>query len=650
MNFMGKEGFVWWVGVVEDRNDPLYLGRCKVRILGWHTENKNLMPTSELPWCYPIQPITSAAQTQVGSSPTGVVEGTWVVGFYRDGEDAQEPMMFGTLGGIPQEPGNPFEGFSDPRDFPVFDPIDIEEGGGIKLREIDRSNWPRDPDYDNSIYRKNGAGATIVNRTDTSTFPDTRFLSEPTTNRLSRGVKDTTAKTIDDPNGEYLSGTIIGLKKRILDKNVVKAKGGKNQDDIYFSEPLTQYAALYPYNHVHQSESGHIIEIDDTPRAERLHWFHRSGSFREMHPDGTIVDKCVLDLYVSAMRNSYEYVYNTKFSTIDRGYELFVNAKGGLDDDYSIKIGNNGNYNLNLLSGNITMSAPNRIATIQSGNLMFSAADSATISVRNTLNLNVGSIAFNTRVNTAFESDGTMTVSGGQVVMGAENNLAMISRSENHNISSYISENIQLPTPDPTILPANGYSRSINVGIGKIKLESADGAVTGGIDLNVGADGAVSQIKMANLGKIEISNAANSKFTFTELGQIQLSTEQKSAITLNTVGGLDIETATGDIQTNSTNGKITLQSGTGDIIATTTSGKMELKAESGDISIESLTSMVLESLKINLGKNADEQVIKGNSFLQNFLAHQHATGTGPSGPVLNGSPYVNNLSKKIFLE
>ena len=35
--FMGKDGFVWWQGVGEDRNDPLYLGRCRIRILGWHT-------------------------------------------------------------------------------------------------------------------------------------------------------------------------------------------------------------------------------------------------------------------------------------------------------------------------------------------------------------------------------------------------------------------------------------------------------------------------------------------------------------------------------------------------------------------------------------------------------------------------------------
>jgi hypothetical protein len=48
--FMGKSGFVWWQGVVEDRHDPLYLGRCKIRVLGWHSENKTDQPTVGLPW------------------------------------------------------------------------------------------------------------------------------------------------------------------------------------------------------------------------------------------------------------------------------------------------------------------------------------------------------------------------------------------------------------------------------------------------------------------------------------------------------------------------------------------------------------------------------------------------------------------------
>ena len=100
--FMGKDGFVWWHGVVEDRKDPLFLGRCKVRVLGWHTEDKTLISTVNLPWAYPLMPLTSASQTEVGYSPTGPVEGTWVMGFFRDGEAAQEPVMLGTIGGIPE--------------------------------------------------------------------------------------------------------------------------------------------------------------------------------------------------------------------------------------------------------------------------------------------------------------------------------------------------------------------------------------------------------------------------------------------------------------------------------------------------------------------------------------------------------------------
>ena len=37
--FMGQDGFAWFVGVVEDRDDPDKLGRVRVRCLGYHTED-----------------------------------------------------------------------------------------------------------------------------------------------------------------------------------------------------------------------------------------------------------------------------------------------------------------------------------------------------------------------------------------------------------------------------------------------------------------------------------------------------------------------------------------------------------------------------------------------------------------------------------
>ena len=60
-DFMGSEGFVWFYGVVEDRKDPLFLGRVKARCIGFHTDDKTLIPTEDLPWADIIQPVTSAA-------------------------------------------------------------------------------------------------------------------------------------------------------------------------------------------------------------------------------------------------------------------------------------------------------------------------------------------------------------------------------------------------------------------------------------------------------------------------------------------------------------------------------------------------------------------------------------------------------------
>jgi len=98
--YIGKDGFVWWIGVVESRADPLSIGRVRVRVYGYHTEDKTKLPTIDLPWAYCIQPTNSASAGGIGSSPTGPIEGTWVVGFWRDPDFFQEPMVFGTLPGI----------------------------------------------------------------------------------------------------------------------------------------------------------------------------------------------------------------------------------------------------------------------------------------------------------------------------------------------------------------------------------------------------------------------------------------------------------------------------------------------------------------------------------------------------------------------
>ena len=98
--FAGRDGFVWWFGVIEDRNDPLALGRVRARVYGYHTADKTKLPTVDLPWAVCVQPTTSASAGGIGMSPTGPIEGSWVFGFWRDPDFMQEPMVIGTIPGI----------------------------------------------------------------------------------------------------------------------------------------------------------------------------------------------------------------------------------------------------------------------------------------------------------------------------------------------------------------------------------------------------------------------------------------------------------------------------------------------------------------------------------------------------------------------
>jgi hypothetical protein len=96
-NFIGHDGFIWWIGIVEDINDPLTLGRCKVRCFGYHPAKKtNLVPTEDLPWALTIHPLNTP---NLYASPK---VGEWVFGFFLDSLSAQEPAILGYLPAIPE--------------------------------------------------------------------------------------------------------------------------------------------------------------------------------------------------------------------------------------------------------------------------------------------------------------------------------------------------------------------------------------------------------------------------------------------------------------------------------------------------------------------------------------------------------------------
>ena len=294
-NFQGQDGFVWFTGVVEDRNDPTKLGRVRVRCVGYHTDNKTKIPTEDLPWAWVMQNIHTPSMAGWGDTPGFMVEGTWVVGFFRDTESLQEPIIIGTLPGVPNQAGNPNFGFHDPN-----------------RRSDDESK----PEYNISKYPP-----TPLSSSDHS-------INESDMNRLARNESGYSHKMLDTKN-KHQAGYI----------NIPVAGGTP------FAEPVSAYQAEYPFNHVMESESGHIKEYDDTEEHERIHEYHRAGTFYEVDGGGNRTVKIVGDGYHIVAGSDHLFVGGNCNITVESNCNMYVKK------DWNIQV--DGDMNL-LVQGNKT--------------------------------------------------------------------------------------------------------------------------------------------------------------------------------------------------------------------------------------------------------------------------------------------------------
>src|SRR6202161_2800096 len=107
-NFMGLDNFVWWYGIVENRQDPLGLGRVQVRIFGWHTDSLADIPSVNLPWAS----VSFAVNTRGFGTAR---EDDLVFGFFTDGRNGQFPVVLGIIPGYFTSPNNIGAGFNDLR-------------------------------------------------------------------------------------------------------------------------------------------------------------------------------------------------------------------------------------------------------------------------------------------------------------------------------------------------------------------------------------------------------------------------------------------------------------------------------------------------------------------------------------------------------
>lgn len=284
----------WFFGKVEDRQDPMELGRVRVRVYGMHTPDKvkdqfKGIPTEELFWAQPINDIHSASMSGVGRTPNGPVEGSLVFGFFLDGDLAQDPFILGTLAGIPVELPDTSKGFNDPK--------------GV---------------YPKSAY---------LNESDLSRLARSAYLTHAGLSNKYAGLIKNIPTSVDSIAGTGVPGSTDKLGEK-------------------WSEPVPANASRYPYNHVRESESGHVEEYDDTPGAERMHWMHGpSGTYEEWRPDGSKSAKTTGDETYIVIGNQKHLVGANQTITILGNAKLLV--QGNVEEQV------NGNVT-RLIKGNVS--------------------------------------------------------------------------------------------------------------------------------------------------------------------------------------------------------------------------------------------------------------------------------------------------------
>ena len=326
-NFMGRDGFQWFVGVVEDRQDPKFLGRVKVRCLGYHPDNLTKLPTADLPWAHPMNPITSATVSGVGQTPLGSVEGTWVVGFFQDGAEAQMPVIIGTLPGVPSSLPEKAELGDD----------GIYNGQGFQ--DYINGNYPK--------YAETDINRLAVNDTEN---PHSTLTIRKADRDLAVGVANVDATDIVD--------------------DVLEADDGGNWD-----EPETTYNAVYPKNHVMETEGGHLREFDDTPGAMRIHERHASGTGYEVDNDGTKITRVKKDNYTLVSADEYVHIQGQERHTTDGGLKVKVNnrplaaapGQSTTGNHYNIEVGAGANVTIEVQKGDIKLVSQQGDVNIKAG-------------------------------------------------------------------------------------------------------------------------------------------------------------------------------------------------------------------------------------------------------------------------------------------
>tara|TARA_R110000787_G_scaffold30417_1_gene81696 strand:- start:3021 stop:4436 length:1416 start_codon:yes stop_codon:yes gene_type:complete len=304
-DFIGYN-FTWFIGEVEGRNDPLKLGRVRVRCFGWHPKDKTVLPTTDLPWAQTIQPVTAPA-----ASPTGLTVGVWVFGFFMDGDTAQRPMIMGQIPGYRYHSDGTGES-----ELPKAARVEYDNAKAELLKaSIEENSKKR---FDPDEFRNSG-------RDQEQQEADIKQEKEQLEVELAKVNK------LESPQSKLRRNT------RITDISLSPSDG------TTWSEPEEPDDKEYPYVQTVSSEAGFTTETVFGPFDEfkgdfkaRQVTYDCSGGYDERKsPSG--------DKIVKVIGDNYEIVCGSSFVNIKGDVNMTVdgNMKQTVSGDYELNVGGN---------------------------------------------------------------------------------------------------------------------------------------------------------------------------------------------------------------------------------------------------------------------------------------------------------------------
>jgi hypothetical protein len=379
-NYAGLDGFIWWMGVVESRNDPLEMGRCKVRVHGWHSPSLGDIPSDDLPWAVPVNSLNN-------SSFATAKEGDFVFGFFADGRNAQVPLILGIVPAFAIEKGSADIGFNDLRD---------EAALAAAPKKVTARS-----------YSRSGGGSKVTEESP-ETYPKERDLNNPSVTALARNkVNETHVVTSRTERGP------IAIP---------------SSDKQQYITPAPSYNPVYPYNQAMETESGHSLEFDDTPGAERVELAHRTGTMFEIQPNGTKVEEIVKDNYTIVMADEYVYVMGKAIVSVDKDCTIKVagNLKIDVGGDFELKV-----------AGESKMSAGKDFKVSSSDDVKVDAKKKTSMSGGTEVSVSSeGTASLSGSSSTRVSSSGSMAISGSSTSITSDSTIKASEMSVSGKISA----------------------------------------------------------------------------------------------------------------------------------------------------------------------------------------------------------------------